>query len=495
MKRIFLINTIVVLVCLAFSSIAQNANKPHTIRISGGVHDSYGPYKNDRVPFGIWNTENHDLAFQLQYMKYANEFMDFGVNVTAADTKNLYDDGFSNTGAGQVINNGSSLDLDLITRFKFYNGNDFKENSFIKPYVYTGVSGSYISALETKKNVKNGLGGNIPLGIGFKFGKGDRLNFDLNGALRIGLFNKTPTRWEYQTGFSFNFGEPVNKAPKEDIVMPPPPVDVDSDGDGIIDRLDDCPNEKGIARLQGCPEADRDQDGVADDIDNCPDEAGDLANKGCPAPADTDGDGIADDEDECPTVAGVASLNGCPKPVDSDGDGVADDVDNCPSVPGVPELDGCPRVIDTDNDGVADSDDDCPTVPGLVELRGCPRPTTPSTTVVEQLNFIARSVFFKFNSAELHTDSRAQLDAIADIMRDYPSAQFVVEGHTDSVGNAEYNKTLSGKRAASVVNYLVGKGIPASNLTSVGVGEEQPIASNDTEEGRQQNRRVVISLK
>ncbi len=249
--------------------------------------------------------------------------------------------------------------------------------------------------------------------------------------------------WTTTVGIRFAQADPKPKV--VEVPMPAEPVNLDSDNDGVIDAADNCPDTPGP--IKGCPDA--------------------------------DGDGVADADDECVDVPGFATNNGCPEEIvveetivevnpDSDGDGIVDAKDNCPDVAGAITNFGCPQQVTQ------------PQVP---------------TEVIEKLNFIARSVFFKFNSAQLHNDSRAQLDAIADIMRGYPSAEFIIEGHTDNVGSDAYNKTLSAKRAASVVSYLVGKGISSSNLSSIGYGEELPIATNDTEEGRQQNRRVVIKLK
>lgn len=160
---------------------------------------------------------------------------------------------------------------------------------------------------------------------------------------------------------------------------------------------------------------------------------------------------------------------------------------------------------DSDGDGVVDSKDNCPSVAGPITNYGCPvtttsapttrRVTAPSTTVVERLNFVAKSVLFDTNSDNLRSESVSSLNEIYSIMSQYPSSSFVVEGHTDDVGDAGYNKTLSQKRAQSVVNYLVSKGMSSSNLTAIGYGEEAPISSNSTEAGRQANRRVVIKLR
>ena len=108
----------------------------------------------------------------------------------------------------------------------------------------------------------------------------------------------------------------------------------DADGDGIADKDDRCPNEKGSKELQGCP--DRDNDGVADKDDQCPDQKGLKQFNGCP---DTDGDGIPDKQDECPTQKGSAAMHGCP---DRDNDGIADNKDRCPDQAGPASNGGCP---------------------------------------------------------------------------------------------------------------------------------------------------------
>ncbi|MBD2700519.1 thrombospondin type 3 repeat-containing protein [Spirosoma sp. BT702] len=135
---------------------------------------------------------------------------------------------------------------------------------------------------------------------------------------------------------------------------------LDSDGDGINDQLDLCPDVAGIQAFQGCPDADK--DGIQDIEDNCPQQAGLVANKGCP---DADGDGIPDKDDACPRDAGPADMKGCP---DSDGDGIANNLDECPTVAGRKDLNGCP---DSDGDGLRDSKDNCPNEFGLKEFGGC----------------------------------------------------------------------------------------------------------------------------
>jgi Thrombospondin type 3 repeat len=135
----------------------------------------------------------------------------------------------------------------------------------------------------------------------------------------------------------------------------------DTDGDGVSDKEDKCPDIKGLWAFKGCP--DTDGDGIKDSDDNCPEHAGPAATHGCP---DTDGDGIFDKNDACPTQAGPAKYNGCP---DTDGDGVPDSEDECPTKAGSKEFGGCP---DTDKDGLMDNEDECPELPGPKILKGCP---------------------------------------------------------------------------------------------------------------------------
>jgi len=202
---------------------------------------------------------------------------------------------------------------------------------------------------------------------------------------------------------------------------------------------------------------------------------------------DTDGDGIYDKDDECPEVAGLAQFNGCP---DSDGDGIQDSKDACPQVFGLADFEGCP---DSDGDGIPDPKDACPTVAGTAALGGCPD-ADGDGKVVNELNVQFKSVLFDNAKASIRAESYSTLDNVASIMQEYPRSRFLIEGHTDSRGRDAYNQKLSDERAASVLNYLIGKGISSSRLQSKGFGETQPIASNDTAAGRQENRRVQLSI-
>ncbi len=181
-----------------------------------------------------------------------------------------------------------------------------------------------------------------------------------------------------------------------------------------------------------------------------------------------------------PIAAAVASTPP-PPPPDSDGDGVVDPADACPGTPSGTRVDTRGCELDSDADGVADSRDRCPDTPvgTKVDEFGC--------------SLSARlEVFFDNNSAVLNGESYADLDRVVKFMNDVPRAAGVLEGHTDSVGNAAANERLSQRRADAVRQYLVSKGIGATRLQAKGFGETRPEADDATPEGRAKNRRVVL---
>ncbi len=310
----------------------------------------------------------------------------------------------------------------------------------------------------------------------------------------------------------------------------------DADGDGIANQNDDCPNAYGSLSMKGCP--DKDKDGIADKDDTCPDVAGLAELNGCP---DKDKDGIADKDDTCPDVAGLAAFKGCP---DTDGDGVSDNIDTCPTIAGKVELQGCP---DHDNDGIADKDDACPDVAGLAAFKGCPdtdgdgvedakdrcidvagkpefegcpdaitiakilkadeekaklaavgvdKKTMKQPIKIDEkqkvLDFKIENILFETNQSIIQDKYFPVLNDVANVMAQNPSYKLRIIGHTDEVGNTQFNQKLSEKRAEVCFDYLLKKGIMASRMSFSGYGARVPATENKTEQGRQQNRRVTI---
>lgn len=199
---------------------------------------------------------------------------------------------------------------------------------------------------------------------------------------------------------------------------------------------------------------------------------------------DRDNDGVADDVDECPDVAGPASLNGCP---DSDGDGIADKDDKCPDVKGLARYQGCP-IPDTDGDGVNDEQDKCPNEPGPAANGGCPEEVSIIPTLSEG------DLHFNTGSARLLSRSIKPLDEAVTALKQDEQLRLTIEGHADITGSAGFNQLLSEKRAKAAATYLTRKGIDAGRLITIGYGSTRPVASNETAEGRKQNRRVELKL-
>jgi len=239
------------------------------------------------------------------------------------------------------------------------------------------------------------------------------------------------------------------------------------------------------------PPQDRDGDGVPDSEDECPDQFGSPTNKGCPE-TDTDGDGLVDREDRCPNEPGPAANFGCPSDMDTDKDGLPDKIDRCPKEPGPKENEGCP---DRDGDGVYDYIDKCPDTPGEKKFDGCPNQSHIKVTVTARAIELHEKVYFDFGKASIQRRSNPLLDQVAATLKQYPEIKKLrVEGHTDNKGSREYNQDLSQRRAQSVVDYLIGKGIESERLIAKGFGMEKPITSNKSEESRSKNRRVEMII-
>ena len=196
-------------------------------------------------------------------------------------------------------------------------------------------------------------------------------------------------------------------------------------------------------------------------------------------PLDSDGDGVYDHLDQCPdTPRGVkVDERGCP--LDSDGDGVYDYMDRCPDTPKGVKVDarGCP--LDTDGDGVYDHLDKCPDTPkgASVNKVGC---------------WVLKGVLFDTGKWDIKPQAYPTLNEVVSILKNNPSMNLEIQGHTDNRGSAAFNQGLSENRAKAVMDYLVENGIDEGRLSAKGYGFSRPAASNDTPEGRSLNRRVEL---
>lgn len=211
-----------------------------------------------------------------------------------------------------------------------------------------------------------------------------------------------------------------------------------------------------------------------------------------PVPAihevDTDGDGVLDKNDACPNQAGPAENNGCPWS-DSDNDGIIDRDDACPHQAGPAENNGCPWP-DSDNDGIIDRDDKCPNEFGLREYNGCPKP---AEVVAVEATGALKDIIFNFGKATISEVSNEKLNQAAKLIKSVPNGTFLVTGHTDKKGNQAYNLKLSRERAAAVVKALESRGVAEKQLKSTGVGSrDAKMPATASNEERAKDRKVVV---
>ncbi|MEQ9078797.1 MAG: OmpA family protein [Sandaracinaceae bacterium] len=282
----------------------------------------------------------------------------------------------------------------------------------------------------------------------------------------------------------------------------------DSDGDGVLDGQDLCPQipagDSPDPARPGCPLVDRDEDGVSDREDICPDthqgDNPDPERPGCPE-ADSDGDGVHDSTDECPSTPQGEHPDpdrpGCPE-ADTDSDTFVDSEDQCPEVhvgphPD-PERQGCP-LPDRDNDMVPDATDACPDRPGAPnedpELNGCPS----LVHIQDGQIHINRPVFFATDSDRILPRSMPVMRALRDAMRASPFIRRIsIEGHTDDRGTEEHNLDLSNRRAHSVMTWLVEQGVEPDRLEARGFGEGRPLIPEENRRARAVNRRVEFHI-
>src|SRR5690606_8492785 len=436
-----------VLLLVAFGSVhAQDQNNPWQISFGANAVDFYptnepgmGPYFDEY--FNV--TDHWNIIPSISYVA-VSKHVGGGFSVGARGSLNKIDK-MGDFSADDL----SHYAIDGTIKYNLLEGRT------IEPFIEVGGGYSWVDDIGA---------GNVNGGIGLNFWFTDNLGLTVQSVYKHVFEDYGAVHFQHLAGLAIRFGG------------------TDTDGDGIYDKDDACPEVPGIKEFNGCP--DSDGDGIEDAKDACPNEAGTAALNGCP---DSDGDGVADNVDACPTVAGLAELAGCP---DGDGDGVADKDDECPEEAGPAENKGCP-FQDKDGDGVMDKDDLCPEVVGTVANKGCPEVTE---AVQKQLNEYARTILFDSGKSSIKAESQAVLTDIINILKEYPNSKFTVEGHTDSVGSDQLNKTLSEARASAVKEYLTANGIDQFRLSSTGYGEERPIASNDTRSGRAQNRRVEINL-
>ena len=319
----------------------------------------------------------------------------------------------------------------------------FQRSDNFSPYLLIGLSAFNIDPAGSASDM-NGTG--FSAGAGFYLSP-FKSNVAIRGEFRRRMENASPDNRRdslFSIGLQIPFG-------------PATPKWVDTDGDGVEDGSDNCPNTPAGAKVDAW---------------------------GCEL--DSDGDGVKDSKDQCPgTPRGVTvDANGCPN--DSDGDGVSDDMDECPGTPAGQPVDAKGCELDDDGDGVINRLDECPGTPAgtPVDRKGCEI----------KGDYTLQGVTFETNSDRLVSGASTVLDQVAETLLKYPQIKVEVQGHTDSDGAAAYNENLSYRRAQTVRDYLASKGVDVGRMTVRGYGESEPVADNTTAAGKAQNRRVVLRI-
>lgn len=332
-----------------------------------------------------------------------------------------------------------------------------KRDMTFAPYLMAGLG--YLAVDRSPGSSENNPSGTFGAGFDWRMGQS---NFSIRGEARARYaFDScsSPTCRDY-TDYIISLGLQYRFGGGPDIPEP----QADSDGDGVLDIWDECPDTPRGTQVSssGCP----------------------IMPRG----RDSDGDRIPDDRDDCPNTPPGTAVNprGCS--LDSDMDGVPSDRDRCPSTRPNVDVDiyGCEIDSDTDNDGVLNEVDSCPgTPPGVrVDVYGCE-----ITDVIQLpgLNFGTDSDVILPGAERVLIDAAATLQA-------HPELIIEVAGHTDNVGNDNWNLGLSLRRAYTVRDFLISQGVAAERITARGYGPYQPIADNATEDGRAMNRRVELRV-
>jgi len=376
-----------------------------------------------------------DMApgISLNYWKGLNNHIDFAATLAGSFLKYP----FKGRRPLTPSDNKLLLELDATANFKL-----LPDRYFVTPYLTAGAGVSQYDGY---------WGAYIPVGPGVQFNFSRNVFLQLQGQYRMGISENTNYHFYYGLGLLKRMGN--LKTTKAAVDVPPTVVTTDRDGDSVPDSIDACPDVPGPKELFECP--------------------------------DSDGDGVPDKDDKCPDVKGYPQYAGC-LPPDRDGDGIPDDVDKCPDVPGSPYFNGCP-IPDTDGDGVNDAEDHCLTEPGPVSNHGCP-------LIETRLGSYAREIYFASSSSKILEQSYAPMNELVKILRENPDTRVEISGHTDNTGSSALNMQLSKSRAEAVRRYLIQQGIAATRLTSAGYGPTQPIADNNTPEGKAMNRRVEIRI-
>lgn len=486
-KLIRPLQLLLVTLLLSQTLFAQSPNHPWSVGLGVGILDYKGDLGNglfrfQLLPYTINSIEqkNRPGIAVLTVARYLNQKFDVAVNGHWGEW------GFYNKKNDAFFYRNSRY-IDANLRWKFLKTTP----KYFEPFALAGLGFRNLAG-NTTAEAHNELV--LPLGIGAKVPLGERFGLTLQSNLGLttgdmgdGSKKGGPDLlWNHHIVLSYAFGKPLipegdidrdgvtdskDKCPNtpEGAKVDKEGCEIDTDKDGIVDRLDKCPEIPGVPSLNGCP--DKDNDGVADADDKCPDIAGEIALSGCP---DKDKDGIADKDDKCPEEAGPASNNGCPEKKPEPEPAPTPKVETTPAPKA--EVAPAPKVE---------------SVP-VPKAESVPGPKLNPAPKVARDTIEVQSVRFKLNSTQLTAESIERLEKAIAFMKENKDYTLLLSGHTDNIGSAAYNLELSKRRAIAVKNYLVGKGVSESRIKTQGFGLKYPMSTNETEEGRFENRRVMV---
>ena len=324
----------------------------------------------------------------------------------------------------------------------------------LTPYVFAGLGYEYV--IDERPNFDSQFYLDAGLGLRYPLQNGINLVSELKGLQMLKSNSKQDAEFALYVGVGIPFG--LRKKPQ------------DSDGDGVYNYADMCANTPAgtPVNLSGCPvertvvEQDSDHDSIPDGMDDC---AATPANTGV-------------NERGCPVQRVITTT------VEPQVLGEVVVVSTSPVVGEVVETSEVIIMTDSDGDGVDDDQDQCADTPAgfSVNSIGCA---------------VKKTLDVQFDSGSFHVTpaSKPRIKKFAQFLKRYPNAHVRIVGYTDASGNRIQNKILSTQRAQSVKNLLITYGIPGSKITVIGKGDLSPIATNDTPEGREKNRRIEAEIK
>ncbi|MCB9367216.1 MAG: OmpA family protein [Calditrichaeota bacterium] len=391
--------------------------------------------------------------------------------------------------------NGEVMPIDLRARFA-----PFKQEKWF-PFVYAGIGMLHHdvqdvpSAADADAEV-DGWNPVIPLGVGIQYHLDEYLSLDLHGGYNMimsddinPVYDDTDDAYmNVLLGLRVHNGNPNKDTDgdgipdKEERKLGTDPKNPDTDGDGLSDG-DEYYTHKTDPR-----NPDTDGDGLTDGSEV-------MTHKTDPLNADTDGDGLGDGEE-----VNVHMTN--PTMKDTDGDGLDDGAE-------INDHKTDPLKKDTDGDGLTDGgevndhktnpldkDTDKGSVEDGVEVNRGDNPLNPDDDVEKLVvtevgqAITLEGIVFETSKADIKPESEEILTKAYNTLRLNPELEVEIQGHTDSRGAKAYNKKLSQQRAESVKAWLVAKGIDGARMTTKGFGPDKPVGDNNTDEGRQKNRRI-----